>query len=251
MEATSRPTDRSKALERWYSPRMQQNITLVRWGHAGVPVLALPTAGGDAEEIERHKLVDALGELIDAGHVRLYSCDSVAGRAMMHEDGDVAYRCWLLNQFQQAVAHEVVPAIRGDSGHQQAVVTGSSVGAFNSVALLARFPHLFRLAIAMSGTFEIERFIGGYADDLYYCSPRRFLPGLEGPSLERLRDRFVLLASGTGAWENIEESWQMADVLGAKGIPNRVDDWGPGYEHEWPTWWAMLPQYLRELLDLR
>ncbi|MDO5739447.1 MAG: alpha/beta hydrolase-fold protein [Ornithinimicrobium sp.] len=239
-----------KAVETWFSPRMQQNISLARWGHGGVPVLVLPTAGGDAEEIERHKLVRVLDDLIQPGHIRLYSCDSLAGKAMMQGHGDVAYRCRLLNQFHQAIAHEVMPAIRADSGHELAVVAGSSIGAFNSVALITRFPHLFRLAIAMSGTYEIERFIGGYADDLFYASPKRFLPGMSGPSLERIRSRFVLLASGTGAWENIEESWQMADILGAQSIPNRVDDWGPDYEHEWPTWWAMLPQYLRELLDL-
>lgn len=237
-----------KSVERWHSDRMQQEITLARWGHDGVPVLALPTAGGDAEEVERHKLVGVLGDLIEAGHIRLYSCDSVAGRAMMHGDGDVAYRCWLLNQFQQAVAREVVPAIRSDSGHQLVTVAGSSIGAFNAVALISRYPHLFRLAIAMSGTFDIQRFIGGYTDDLYYATARRFLPGMNGAGLELLRQRFVMLASGTGAWEDIEESWKMADVLGASGIPNRVDDWGPDYEHEWPTWWAMLPQYLREFL---
>ena len=31
-------------------------------------------------------------------------------------------------------------------------------------------------------------------------------------------------------------SWRMAGVLGAKGIPNRVDPWGPEYDHDWPTW---------------
>lgn len=239
-----------KTLERWHSDRMHQDLTLVRWGHDGVPVLALPTAGGDAEEVERHRMVDVLGDLLEAGHLRLYSCDSVAGRAMMHKQGDLAYRCWLLNQFHQAVAHEVVPAMRADSGHQLVTVTGSSIGAFNSVALVCRFPHLFRLAIAMSGTYDIERFLGGSTDDLYYSTPQRFLPGLRGPALDLLRQRFVLLASGTGEWEDIGESWRMADVLGAAGVPNRVDDWGPDYEHQWPTWWHMLPHYLRELLGL-
>lgn len=239
-----------KTVERWRSPRMDHEITLVRWGHDGAPLLWLPTAGGDAEEVERHKMVGVLGDLIEAGHLRLYSCDSVAGEAMMKGWGDVGYRCWLLNQFHLAVAHEVVPAMQADSGHQLVSVAGSSIGAFNSVALLTRFPHLFRLAIAMSGTFDIQRFLGGYADDLYFATPLRFLPGLDGPALDLLRQRFVLLASGTGAWEDVDESWRMADALGAKGIPNRVDNWGPDYEHEWPTWWAMLPQYLRELLQL-
>ena len=44
-----------------------------------------------------------------------------------------------------------------------------------------------------------------------------------------------------------EIEWQMAAVLGDKGIPNRVDNWGPQWAHNWPTWRQMLPQYLREL----
>ena len=52
-----------KAIERWRSDRMQQDITLARWGHFGVPVLVFPTAGGDAEEVERHHLVGHLGGL--------------------------------------------------------------------------------------------------------------------------------------------------------------------------------------------
>ncbi len=237
-----------KAVERWLSPRLEQPITLVRWGHAGVPVLAFPTAGGDAEEVERHHLVAHLGGLIDSGTIRLFSCDSIAGAAILRGDGDVGYRAWLLNQFHQAVAHEVFPAMQADSGHDTAIVAGASIGAFNAVALVTRFPQLFGAAIAMSGTYDVERFVGGYTDDLFYATPARFLPGLTGPQLDLLRSRFVVLASGTGEWEDIGESWKMAATLGAQGVPNRVDDWGPDYEHQWPTWWEMLPQYLRELV---
>jgi esterase/lipase superfamily enzyme len=57
----------------------------------------------------------------------------------------------------------------------------------------------------------------------------------------------VILASGEGEWEDIGSSWQMAAALGGKGVPNRVDNWGPQWAHQWPTWRQMLPQYLREL----
>ena len=40
-----------KTVSRWYSDRLKQEITLVRWGHWGQPVLLFPTAGGDAEEV--------------------------------------------------------------------------------------------------------------------------------------------------------------------------------------------------------
>lgn len=65
--------------------------------------------------------------------------------------------------------------------------------------------------------------------------------------LDTLRQRFVLLASGQGAWEDVGESRAMADTLGRKGVPDRVDDWREERPHEWHTWHRMLPQYLDEV----
>ncbi|MEO7070184.1 MAG: alpha/beta hydrolase-fold protein [Nostocoides sp.] len=239
-----------KVTERWHSPRMDRDITMVRWGHYGVPVLLFPTAGGDAEEVERHKLIRFIQPLVDAGRIKVYSCDSAAGKAMQADEGSTEYRMWLFNAYQQAIAAEVVPAIAEDSsGSQPIIAAGASIGAFNALAVTCRFPHLFDAAICMSGTYDISRFIGGpFTDDLYFASPLQFLPGLEGAALDRLRQASIVLASGSGDWENVGESWNAANALGAKGVPNRVDDWGPGYKHDWPTWWEMLPLYLDQLV---
>ncbi|MDH4031677.1 MAG: hypothetical protein OEU49_12575, partial [Chromatiales bacterium] len=81
-----------------------------------------------------------------------------------------------------------------------------------------------------------------------FASPIHYLPNLEdGAQIEALRRRFVLLAYGEGRWENPDESWRLANVLGAKGVPNRVDAWGQQWDHDWPTWREMLPRYLDEL----
>jgi len=239
-----------KVRERWYSGRVQTEVTVVRWGLVGRPVLVFPSAGGDAEEIERNGLVDACGPLLAAGLVKLYSVDSVAGQAMVAKTGSVEHRMWLLNQFQEFVRAEVVPAIHADlGGHAMDIIaTGASIGAFNAVAVLCRYPDVFGAAIGMSGSYRIERFYDEAASqDLYFSAPLQFVPGLSGPQLDRLRQRFVLLASGEGDWEDVDSSWRMADCLGARGIPNRVDNWGPQWPHEWSTWRRMLPQYLREL----
>jgi esterase/lipase superfamily enzyme len=239
-----------KATERWYSERLQHPIGLARWGHYGTPVLVFPTAGGDAEEIERNGVVGACWPLIEAGRVKLYSCDSTAGLAMVSNAGSPEYRMWLFNQYHQCVINEIVPAIRADLGgeHTPIVAAGASIGAFNAVAVVCRYPETFRAAIGMSGTYRIEQFFGDeMSQDLYFSSPLAFLPGLDGPQLDALRQRYVVFASGQGAWENIGESWAAADVLGSKDIPNRVDAWGEEWPHEWPTWRAMLPKYLDEL----
>ncbi|MGH7910879.1 MAG: esterase family protein [Candidatus Dormibacteraceae bacterium] len=237
-----------KRIEHWHSDRMQRGITLIRWGRYGTPVLVFPTAGGGAGEIEDRHLVGHLWPMIEAGRIKVYSCDSVAGRAMTQKEGSPPFRGWLFNQFQQAIAEEVVPAIHADcGGPQESIVAGASIGAFNALAVLCRYPQHFRAAIGMSGTYDVEGFVGSGSEDLYFSSPLQFLPGLEGPQLDLLRRRYAVLASGSGDWENVGQSWQAAAVLGQRGIPNRVDDWGPGYEHDWPTWWAMLPKYLDEL----
>lgn len=240
-----------KVTDRWFSARLGQDITVARWGSYGAPVLLFPTAGGDAEEVERHQMIAHLQPLIDAGRAKVYSCDSVAGRALATGHGTVDHQLALFNGFHEAIAREVIPAIHSDlGGHRHAVVVaGASIGAFNALAITCRYPELVDAAVCMSGTYAIEQFLGGHVnDDLYFASPLRFLPDLEGPTLDRLRTRLIVLASGSGRWENVDESWAAAKVLGEKGIPNRVDDWGPSYEHDWPTWWEMLPTYLDDLL---
>jgi esterase/lipase superfamily enzyme len=236
--------------ERWHSERLGGVMELARWGHWGTPVLVFPTAGGDAGEIERHGLVDACSELLDAGRVKLYSCDSPAGRAMLEEWGEPAQRMRLLDAFHGCVRWEVVPAIYADcgGGDPGVLAAGASIGAFNALAMVCRFPEAFSAAVCMSGTYDLQRLYGGHwSGDLHFSSPVHFLPGLDGAQLERLRERFVVLASGEGAWEDIGESWRAADVLGSKGVPNRVDSWGTEWEHGWETWRRMLPTYLAEL----
>jgi esterase/lipase superfamily enzyme len=238
-----------KARERWFSERLGMESAVVRWGNYGTPVMVFPSAGGDAEEIERHGLVDACGQLLAAGRVKLYSCHSIAGLAMVERWGSPDQRMRLLNQFHQYVRWEVLPAIHADSGGEVPVLTaGASIGAFNALALLCRFPEAMTAAVCMSGTYDLQPLYGGeFADDLYFSSPLHFLPGLEGPQLDRVRTRFAILASGEGAWEDIGQSWRIAHVLGSKGIPNRVDSWGADWEHDWTTWRSMLPRYLDEL----
>ena len=239
-----------KTVQRWFSGRLNQEIAVARWGTFGRPVLVFPSAGGDAEEIERFGLVDACGPLLAEGRVKLYSVDSVAGRAMIAKTSPAGHRLWLLNQFHECIRWEVVPAIHSDLGGQpmDVIATGASIGAFNAVAALCRYPDAFAAAIGMSGTYGINRFYeGAWTEDLYFASPLQFLPGLEGAQLDRLRQRQVILASGEGEWEDVGSSWQMAAALGDKGIPNRVDNWGPQWDHQWHTWRQMLPQYLREL----
>ena len=76
----------SKVRETWHSPRLGRDVTLVRWGEVGQPVLFFPTAAADAEECERFHVTTALEPMLREGRVKLYSVDSVAGQAWLKED---------------------------------------------------------------------------------------------------------------------------------------------------------------------
>ena len=58
----------------------------------GQPLLLFPTAGGDCEEVERWHMIDVLRPLIDAGAIKVYSCDSVAGQALLTMYVDITAR---------------------------------------------------------------------------------------------------------------------------------------------------------------
>lgn len=238
-----------KINSRWHSPRVEQEVHVVRYGHYGTPVLLFPTAGGDAEEAERFHLIGALGELIEAGRVKVYSTDSIAGSAWLSKEHSPEFCSLLQNRFDAMVYEEVLPAIRTDcqADDIEVIAAGASIGAFNAVATVCRHPDAFRMAIAMSGTYDLSKYLQGRMNqDFYFSSPLHYLPELEGPQLDKLKERFILMPSGEGDWEDIGESWRMAGVLGAKGVPNRVDPWGTEWKHDWVTWRAMLPKYLDE-----
>lgn len=239
-----------KVSTRWHSERLQREVQLVRWGTFGQPVLLFPTAGGDAEEVERFHMMTVLGPLLDAGRIKVYSCDSVAGKALLTREGSPRHQMWLQNQFHQYVRHEVVPAIRKDCKSPDIEIwsAGASIGAFHAAAVVCRFPDVFARALAMSGTYDLRRFFDAreFSDDFWVSSPVHFVPHLDGRHLEVLRTRYVQLSTGEGRAESIAESWNLANVLGRKGVPNRVDSWGPEWHHDWITWRKMMPQILEE-----
>lgn len=241
----------SKLVDSWHSDHLDRRVEVARWGDFGTPVLVFPTAGGDAQEIERFDIVDSCSHLISEGKIKIYSCDSVNGRTLFAKEGDSHHQSWILRRFIEFIGYELVPAIRADcrSDDIEIITAGASIGAYNALAGLCRFPHLFTAAICMSGTYNLRRFVDGPVDENFvWASPLHYLSELDNEHLDQLRKRMVILASGEGPNEDVGESWNAAAVLGGSGVPNRVDSWGIDWPHDWQTWRAMLPQYLNELL---
>ena len=239
----------------WKSPALGgRELTFVRYGIAGTPLLLFPTAGGDAEEPERFHLISAIGDFLKDLRLKVYVVDSIAGQAWLKECKTLEQAAAVQNKFDQCLYREVVPAIQRDCGGNPGLIwtAGASIGAFNALAAVCRHPDVFDKAICMSGTYNMNRFLEGKINrDYYDSSPLDFVPNLQGQHLELLKKRFILLAHGTGDYEDPDQSWKVERVLGPKGIPNRVDAWSKDWRHDWVTWRKMLPQFLGELLPAK
>jgi esterase/lipase superfamily enzyme len=92
----------SKEKTTWKSPALGgREITLVRYGFSGTPLLLFPTAGGDAEEPERFHLIDVIGPFIADLRLKVYCVDSVAGKAWLSECKTLDDAARFQNRFDQ------------------------------------------------------------------------------------------------------------------------------------------------------
>jgi len=165
-------TDRDhKTTVRMQSKHAGEEVLCARWGQIGTPVLLFPTAGGDGEEQERFKMIYVLRPLLDAGRIKVYSCDSVGGRAMSAEGRTTASYAAAQASFDRFIRHELVPWIRHDceSPDIEIITAGASIGAFNAVAALCKHPDVFKAAVGMSGTYDMTKWLGPpYPMDFYF-----------------------------------------------------------------------------------
>ena len=114
---------------------------------------------------------------------------------------------------------------------------------------LCRHPDVFRAAICMSGTYDLSKLCGRSLE------PRLLLllaAALPARTSARARSSTRCASASCSsrrapAAGRTPRSPGASPTCWARGIPNRVDDWGTRYDHDWPTWREMLPKYLSEL----
>ena len=235
----------------WFSSNLQMEMPIVAYGHAGYPLLMFPTAAADFLEYERFHLIDSIRHHIEAGRVRAYSINSVNRYSLMNDKAPPRLKGELLVRYDRYVTEEVLPLIRHETGGQNPVTTGASLGAYLSANAYFKHPDLLRGVIAMSGSYDVRSWFDGYYDDnVYFNNPVQYLPNLNDnhflPTLQRA-DAIVIL-SGQGAYEAPERSRQLSGILNSKGIPHTLDIWGHDVDHDWPWWRKMLPYWLDKLL---
>lgn len=230
------------------SREMGRKVHLWRYGHFGPPVLAFPSASGMAHEWQAHGMIDALGDFLEQGRLKLYCTESNVAEAWTRRESDPAWRIERHRTFEAYISRELTGFIREDcrSADIPIGVAGTSLGAFYSANFALKFPETFRYALCMSGRYDTSWLTDGFSSEsTYFNNPMAYAPNLNGEHLERIRRHtHLVLVCGRGMWEdgNIEDTEAFAAVLDAKGISHEQDMWGHDVAHQW-EWWCRQARY--------
>jgi esterase/lipase superfamily enzyme len=219
------------------SPTLGRQMELLRFGHAGRPMIWFPTSQGRFYQVEDFGLIGAVADHLDEGRLQIVCVDSIDGESFYDEGKHPADRIRRHDAYDRYLAAEVVPFIRERAGGDARVGTlGASFGAYHAVNFGLRHPDLVDKVVGFSGKYDIHSFLDGYWDELaYFHCPTAYVPNLTVDEAERLSAMDIAIV--TGATDNIlEGSQEMIRVLDQRWIRHRGHIWDPPYGHDW-NWW--------------
>ncbi len=241
----------NREYHRWYSPRLQRDMELLIFGHAGAKVLVFPTRDGRFYEYENLRLVDTLRPKIDAGYLQLYCVDGIYPESLYCRHCHPRERIHRHKQFEEYVLNEVLPLMANRNDHPCTIAHGCSLGAYHAANIALRHPHLFQKLVAFSGRFDVtlnvesfrDLFDGHYDEDVYFHNPSHFLPNLHCDwRLEHLRRMEIILVIGD-LDPFLGNNQQLSATLHAKGVAHQLHIWH-GRAHQGYYWRRMAPIYL-------
>lgn len=233
---------------RWYSSRLEREMGIVVYGHYGRPLLAFPTSGGDEWEQEGQGMIRTLTPYLEQGRLKIFSINSVTADSFNNTGAHPFHRSWMQAQYDAYVTQEVFPFI---DAHCQSpgipvATVGASLGAYHAANTLFKHPDRVKQCFALSGVYDIRRFMDGmYDDNTYFNNPVDYMANQHDPwFLDQYRSCDIHLATGHGPWEDSGPTRQMSAVLAARGIAHHLDDWGSEGGHDWPYWHHQMWEYV-------
>ncbi|MCB9672043.1 MAG: esterase [Alphaproteobacteria bacterium] len=229
------------------SQHLGRRVHMWSFGTRGQPVVVFPSAAGMAHEWQASDAVGTLTPLLEAGRIRLICPESNVSEAWTGE-GHPDWRLDRHRAYERFIAEELIPAeLAKEAPGTRVATTGCSFGAFYAANFALKHPDLVEWALCISGRYRTDAFMEGFYDDrVYFADPLHYVPNLSGEHLERARRTSLTLVVGTGAHEGrcIQETHDLAWVLGQKGIPHRSDIWGRDAGHHWYWWRHQIKMHL-------
>ena len=234
----------NREYHRWFSPSLGRDMELLVFGHAGARMLVFPTSMGKFYEWEDRGMILTLREHLEKGWVQMVCVDSVDAESWYAWHKPPAERAYRHVQYDHYLVYEVLPFLTQKNPTPFLILAGASFGAYHAMNFALRHPEISNRVIAMSGMYNIERWLGDYRDDnIYYNCPCLFLPNESDENrINQLRRLDIILPVGE-LDPNITNNRWFSDALWSKGIWHALRIWD-GWAHDWPWWQQMIYRYI-------
>ena len=236
-----------------YSTQLGCDMEFKAYGHAGKPVMFIPTEGGRFYDFEDFRMLDHWTQWIEDGRCTVYAIDSIDGETYLSQQ-EAPGRIRRHEQWYNYIIYELVPYIRMLSlernGYDQGIMTfGCSLGASHAANLFFRRPDVFNAVLALSGIYDSGRYFGSYMDDtLYQNTPTAYLKNLPDDHYYKrmYNNRRMMFVSGQGPWEeaSLSSLRYLEYVLRDRGIHAQIEYWGGDVSHDWYWWFKMVEHYV-------
>jgi esterase/lipase superfamily enzyme len=227
----------NREYHKWHTGRLNRDMELLVFGHAGTPVLVFPTSMGRFFEYEDSGMIGAVAHKIESGERQFFCVDSIDSESWHNRSAHPRDRVIRHMQYEDYVLEEVMPFLRNRNWSPRIVATGCSFGGYHAVNFALKHPGLITDCVSMAGAFNIRQFLHGYYDDnCYFNNPPDYLPTLCGP--------FANFTLVTGEHDMcLGENFHMAHLMGTRNIPHQLDVWKSGTGHDWPWWQQMARKF--------
>ena len=240
--------------KRHYSAYLGKEMEYKVYGHGGKPIIFIPCQSGRFYDFENFRMIDCWAKWIEAGKCTVFSVDAVDDIAWAAMGADNRWRTENHERWYNYVVEEFVPAVQYESGRNDILPFGCSMGAMHAANLFFRRPDLFDGVFAISGLYDSEEFFGNYMDHLLYNNcPVYYLSNMPQDHyyMDMYNHRKILIVVGQGAWEDalLASTRRLDAVLRHKQIPAQVEYWGYDVDHDWPWWFRMCDHYVPQLLE--
>jgi esterase/lipase superfamily enzyme len=246
----------NREYHKWWSPALNREMELLRFGTGGVRVLVFPTRRQRFFEYEDHGMVHALRHSILREELQLICVDGIDDESLYCFDIEPEKRVARHLEYERHIVDEVIPFSKRFGRKAPLIAHGCSFGAYHAVTIALRYPEYFSAVVALSGRYDLTLSVGDYhtlfhgyyGDDLNRIMPSRFLPELsDARRIRKLRRlNFTLVVGEEDAF--CENNASFARALAAKKIPHTLHFWC-GTAHRFRYWRQMVRIYLEQPLS--
>lgn len=237
-----------RSYHQWFSSRLERNMELLVFGHAGARVIFFPTRSAHFYDYENWRVIDAMSDKINSGQIQVYCVDSIDHESFYNTATHPANRILRHLQYEQYIIEEVVPFSHQLNPYSKLYAAGCSLGAYHALNIALKYPCLFNKAVGMSGRYNLQVQQGVFADlfdgyhdeNIYFNMPNQYVANLHDTNIiQQLKQLEIILVIGSED-AFFEDARYLSGLLWSKQIANTLHIWDE--EAHKPYYWRKMVQ---------